>query len=311
RLDALYPSQYADVNRELMQLLVFVESPNVITKSLALLGKATTQDEQLFYAFNLRNVRAGWTLPQREAYFNWLNRAHQNYTGGASFKLFLENVRKEAIDTLGDDEKLVLAPLLKAPMEVAVAGADHLPTRKFVKSWEMADLTPALDRLKSGRSYESGKAAFVAVSCGKCHRFNGEGGASGPDISGVGNSFQAADLLEAIVLPSKIISDQYQATEIITKKKEVVVGTVHEENDDRVVIRSSPLSTATEAVAKKDIATRRPSKLSIMPQGLIDVLSEDEVLDMIAYLRSAGDANDPAFRKPPTQAAAPAPAVGQ
>ena len=77
--------------------------------------------------------------------------------------------------------------------------------------------------------------------------------ASGPDISGVGNRFQPADLLEAILLPSKVISDQYQATEIITKDKQVFVGSVYEENDDRVVLRPSPLSTITEAVAKKDI----------------------------------------------------------
>ena len=120
---------------------------------------------------------------------------------------------------------------------------------------------------------------------------------SGPDISGVGNRFQPLDLLEAIVLPSKIISDQYQATEIITKKKDVHVGTIHEENDQQVVIRPSPLSTNTETVKKDDINIRRPSKISIMPTGLIDVLKEDEVLDLLAYLRSAGDPKDPAFRK--------------
>jgi putative heme-binding domain-containing protein len=136
------------------------------------------------------------------------------------------------------------------------------------------------------------------VSCAKCHRFNGEGGGSGPDISGVGNRFQPVDLLEAIVLPSKIISDQYQATEIITKKKDVHVGTIQEENDQQVVIRPSPLSTQTETVKKDQINIRRPSKVSIMPSGLLDVLKEEEVLDLLAYLRSAGDPKDPAFRKP-------------
>jgi putative heme-binding domain-containing protein len=127
--------------------------------------------------------------------------------------------------------------------------------------------------------------------------------ARGPTSAASAIRFQPADLLEAIVLPSKIISDQYQATEIITRKKRVVVGTIQEENDEQVVVRPSPLSTQTETVRKKDIATRRPSKLSIMPQGLIDVLNEEEVLDLLAYLRSAGDSKDPAFA-PPTAAGA-------
>lgn len=296
RLDALFPSPDASANRELCQLLVYLGHKDVLTKSLALLDQAATQEEQLFYVFTLRTARDNWTQPQREAYFNWLNRATQNYTGGASFRLFLQKVRADAIDTLGDNEKLALGPLLKAPIELATAGEDHLPLRKFVRSWQMEDLVPKLASLNAGRSYESGKAAFAAVSCIKCHRFNGDGGASGPDITGVGNRFQPIDLLEAIIHPSKIISDQYQATEIITTKKEVVVGTVEEENDQQVVIRSSPLSTYTETVTKSEIATRRPSKLSVMPQGLIDVLSEDEVLNLVAYIRSAGDRNDPAFK---------------
>lgn len=318
RLDALYPHERAEVNRELAQLLVYLNSPGVIEKSLALLAKATTQEEQLFYAFNLRNVEGGWTLPQRQAYFRWLNRAQQNYTGGASYKLFLANVRADAVRTLSDREKAVLADVIKPPMELAhgsaAAGAPaNVPARKFVRNWQMAELTPALGRLSAGRSYENGRAAYAAVSCVQCHRFNGEGGGSGPDITGVGNRFQPADLLEAIVLPSKVISDQYQATQIVTKKKQVVVGTVHEESDEQVVIRPSPLSTHTESIAKRDILERRPSKLSIMPQGLLDVLSEEEVLDLLAYLRSAGDPKDPAFRAggaaPANQAgAAPAPA---
>lgn len=306
RLDSLFPAEKADVNHELCQLLVYLKSPKVIEKTLALLDKATTQEEQLFYVFQLRNIRDGWKPEQREACFKWLNSAQQRYTGGASYKLFLKNVRDDAIATLGDNEKVALADLLKPPMELGFTETAQTPARKTVKSWTMADLTPKLSLLKSGRSFESGKAAFAAVSCVKCHRFMGEGGASGPDISGVGNRFQPGDLLEAIVLPSKIISDQYQATEIVTKKKQVFVGTVYEENDDRVVLRPSPLSTQTETVAKKEIAKRSPSKVSLMPQGLIDTLTEDEVLDLLAYLRAAGDPKDPAF-KPITAGSTAAP----
>jgi putative heme-binding domain-containing protein len=308
RLDPLFPAESNEVNHELTQLLIYAKSPSVIAKSLALLDKAKTQEEQLFYAFNLRHVENGWTQPQREAYFTWMNRAQLHYRGGASFKQFLQKTRSEAVATLGDNEKEALAAILKPPMDLNPDDEPNKgPARTFVRNWQMEDLTPKLAQLKSGRSFEKGKAAYAAVSCTKCHRFNGDGGASGPDISGVGNRFQPADLLETIILPSKVISDQYQATEIITKKKEVVVGMVQQENDQQVVIQSSPLSTYTETVKKDQINIRRPSKTSLMPTGLIDVLSEEEVLDLLAYLRSGGKPDDPAFKKAGAETATAAP----
>ncbi len=304
RFDALYPAKSTPVNHELCHLLVYLDAPTVIAKSLPLLNAAKTQEEQLFYVFDLRTITHGWSIAQRETYFSWLNRAQQNYNGGASYKIFLRNVREEALKTLSDDEKVALGPIIKTPIEVDSSSEDfaNLPARKFVKAWEMQDLIPKLGELKSGRSYESGKAAFAAVSCIKCHRFNGAGGASGPDITGAGNRFHPADLLESIILPSKIISDQYQAIEVITKHKHVVVGSVQSENEQQLIIRASPLSSETETVPKSEIAIRRPSKLSIMPQGLIDVLSEDEVLDLLAYIRSAGNPKDKCFQPAPPSA---------
>jgi hypothetical protein len=77
---------------------------------------------------------------------------------------------------------------------------------------------------------------------------------------------------------------------------------VQAENEQQVVIRSSPLSSETETVAKSEIAVRRPSKLSIMPQGLIDVLTENEILDLLAYIRSAGNSKDKCFQPAPPAA---------
>jgi putative heme-binding domain-containing protein len=293
-LEPMYPSASRDVTHELCQLLVYLKSSIVIPRSMALLSAASTQEEQLFYVFNLRNVSTGWTVAERTAYFQWLNHAQKDLKGGASYQLFLKHVREDAARTLSDSEKIALGPLAK-PEELPGAAKVATPARKFVRHWQMQDLTPKLELTKSGRSYEKGKAAFAAVSCLACHRFNGEGGASGPDITGVGARFQQADLLEALILPSKIISDQYQTTDIITRST-VYVGTIQSEDAKKVVLRPSPLSSATEVIAKKDIKTRQPSKISIMPEGLLDVLSEDEVLDLLAYIRSAGDPKDAAFQ---------------
>jgi putative heme-binding domain-containing protein len=161
----------------------------------------------------------------------------------------------------------------------------------------MADLVPVIDQSTRGRNFEKGKAAYEATQCAKCHRFANEGGSSGPDLSGLGARFQPIDVLEAIIHPSRVISDQYQTTDIVTKDGDVLVGHVEGEDDTGVNIRTNPLSAEVVTVAKNNIKERRPSKVSLMPEGSLDYLTQEEVLDLIAYLRSGGNPNDKAFAK--------------
>src|SRR5581483_5250656 len=94
--------------------------------------------------------------------------------------------------------------------------------RKFVHNWQMDDIVPLLEQTTHGRSFEKGKAALSATQCLKCHRFKGDGGALGHDLSGVGNRFSARDLLESIILPSKVISDQYASKTVVTSDGQIV-----------------------------------------------------------------------------------------
>src|SRR5205823_10024583 len=94
------------------------------------------------------------------------------------------------------------------------------PARQFVRNWQMQDLLPVIDRATHGRDFVRGKAAFAAVQCTKCHKFGDEGGGAGPDLTGVGSRFQPVDVLESILLPSKVISDQYQTTELVKTDKD-------------------------------------------------------------------------------------------
>jgi hypothetical protein len=68
-----------------------------------------------------------------------------------------------------------------------------------------------------------------------------------------------------------------------------------EENDKRVVLEVNPLQPEKKAIAKADIESRKASKLSPMPEGLVNVLTRDEVLDLIAYLESGGRRDHPVF----------------
>ena len=71
KLSALYPSASPRLNRELVQLLVYLEAPEVVARTLVLLDQAKTQEEQALYVFHLRTLKSGWTLEQRKKYFEW------------------------------------------------------------------------------------------------------------------------------------------------------------------------------------------------------------------------------------------------
>ncbi len=294
-LDPLYPSQSRFVNREVGQLLAYLQAPSVVAKTMKLLASAGTQEDQLHCVLILRGVKTGWTPELRQAYFSWLSLAEQKYAGGNSFKNFILRIREDAVATLSADEKKTLEPFLKGEQSVEVV--QETAPRQFVRNWQMSDLTPVISKATSGRNFEKGKLAFEAAQCAKCHRFGSDGGSTGPDLTTAGNRFGPMDVLEATLLPSKIISDQYRPTEFITKKRQLVSGQVEAEDADTLTIRANPLSSETVKLKKADIAEKRPARLSLMPEGLIDTLNEEEILDMVAYVRSGGNKDDKAFAK--------------
>lgn len=295
-LDSLYPTKSPRVNRELCQLLVYLDAPGVVAKSLALLAEAPRQEEQLQYAFPLRLMRTGWTSELREKYFRWFSQTAANYKGSSKVLVFLADTRRDAIATLSGAEKASLGKLLEEKLAAAPPSVT-LKARPFVKEWKMDDLLPALDEVGRDRSFERGKEMFTAVQCILCHRFSNQGGAIGPDLSSVGSRFNRYDILEAMLLPSKVVSDQFQNMVFVKKDGDDVTGPVVEENDERVVVLTNPLADTRVIVSKSEIKEKRVSTLSPMPEGLLNALSREEILDLIAYLESGGNANYAAFKK--------------
>jgi putative heme-binding domain-containing protein len=162
----------------------------------------------------------------------------------------------------------------------------------------MDDLLPMIEQVGTGRSFESGKAAYEATQCAKCHRFANDGASTGPDITGVGNRFTPLYLLESFLTPSKVVSDQYRNSIIQTDDGNVLQGRVIEEDEKVVRIRTSPFATALTEIPKSSIEEQQFSTVSEMPNGLVNTLTKEEILDLIAYLRSAGNPEDKAFKKP-------------
>ncbi len=322
-LDPLYPSRSEAMNRELAILLVSLAAPGVVDRTLKLMAEAGPTPaprwvsvldrnrgyggvvekmaakmpplQKIHLAFVLRNVRYGWTPAQRRTYFEFLNEVETGYSGGSSFKGFIQNIRKDALARCSASEREALAPVLPA---AGTAKPVPLPKPKGPgRAWTLEEAAALAWKGLAKRSYENGKRSFQAAQCGACHRFDGEGGDVGPDLTGVAGRFSVRDLLESIVEPNKVISDQYQATLLRTKDGTVVAGRIVGEIDSRLQVVTDMLKPdlVTE-VRKSEVAESKPSTVSPMPEKLIHPLGPDEVLDLLAYLLSAGNKRHPAFR---------------
>jgi len=294
RLDSHFPAKSRSINRELAAVLVYLEAPEVAARTLKLLLASQTQEDQVQYALVLRALKSGWTMDERRAYFSWFNTTG-SFRGGHSFSGFIQNIRNEAIASLDEKEKAALAEIINAKVEATDPNAAVL-ARPFVKKWEVADLLSAAEG--KGHNFERGREMFGAAACFKCHRFAGEGGIIGPDLTGVGKRFNNQYLLESLIEPSKVISDQYQASIFLKTSGQSVVGKVANLNGDQLMVITNMLEPGSFTnIATGEIEEVQPSRVSMMPSGLLDTLSQEEILDLIAYLKSGGDSNDPAYEK--------------
>ncbi len=286
KFDALLPQGNRQIDAELLNLLVFLDAPTAAEKGVALLKSAIIQEDQLDYALALRVLKTGWTQPLREDYFRWFLSA-ANFKGGNSLQGFIKLMKADAVATLTPEEKTALQPILDAKPAMVVLGVN--PARKLVKNWTVDELVPQVETLltPNSRSYARGRQLFAETSCFGCHRYSGEGGNTGPDLTGVAGRFGVRDLLESIILPSKEISDQYGSVEILTLDGKAVSGRIVNLSGDNVMVMTNgldPNSIAT--VNRNNIEEMKPSKVSMMPAGLLDTLKPDEAADLVAYLLS-------------------------
>ncbi len=120
------------------------------------------------------------------------------------------------------------------------------PSQEQVKAWSLSDFDGDLESVIGNRSYHSGKEAFEKTGCSQCHQMTGSGGVVGPDLSNLGSTQSAQELLESILLPSQSIKEE----------RHRVPGT--------------------------------DPAMSLMPAGMVNVLTKEEVLDLVGFLKSGG-----------------------
>jgi putative heme-binding domain-containing protein len=316
RFEGLFPATDDDVNRELCRFLVYLRSPEVVRKTLRLMAASTTtpapswatlasRNEQygtpilemienmppaqnLFYAYCLRAYEGDWTEGQRRQFFTWLSEAALK-SGGASYKGFVEDFRKETLGRATPEEQRIIEswnlqepenPFKNLPSPVGPG-----------RAWKVDEGVAAAKKGLIGRDQMNGKKMFQATLCAACHRFDGEGGSAGPDLTAVSGRFSIRDLLEAIIHPDKEVSDQYRFDLITLNDGSTVTGKVLEERDRELVVAISPFDfSQTREIPRLNVASIESSPASPMPSGLINRLNEEELRDLLAYLLKSPEA---------------------
>lgn len=157
--------------------------------------------------------------------------------------------------------------------------------------WKLADLADDVGHLKHrANSFDVGQSLFSIASCSGCHRMNGKGADVGPDLTKLNAEYSAKDVLQHMLEPSLKIEKKYRSYTFILTSGRVVTGQIVKEDDASIHVLDNPTAPDKLRVLQKDdVEERDPSNVSIMPQGVLNKLTREEILDLLAYVVSRGD----------------------
>ena len=145
--------------------------------------------------------------------------------------------------------------------------------------------------------FANGRKMFGAAACFACHRFGNEGGMTGPDLTGAGGRFSPHDLLDQIINPSRVLNEQFVPIVVTTTDGDEYTGSVVNLNGDGVTLNtdaSDPNQRVT--IDRKKVTSIEPGITSPMPPMLLSLLTQEEILDLLAYVLSGGDRNNPVYQ---------------
>ncbi|MCF7710519.1 MAG: c-type cytochrome [Opitutales bacterium] len=254
----------------------------------------TPSSTRIGLAVYLCRATVGWTPNLRKEFFGFLDELSLAQ-GGNSLKGFVRNIRKEAVAMVPAAERAAFeasTPVVKATPIPAAQGPGRLWTHaEALKAWENGKATGTLD-------FANGQKMFAAALCSQCHRMGGAGGAQGPDLTGLGVRTAAADMLTSIIQPSAVVSDQYANSEISRVDGGKTIGRILNEEGDKLQLAVSAFDPSIQiSVNRSDILAIDRSTVSPMPAGLLNSLNEQEVVNLMAYLLSGGNAQDKVYKK--------------
>jgi putative heme-binding domain-containing protein len=302
--DALLPKfPHSDwrVNREIQVALAGLQTSAAIDPMLTYLEAAEDPKEQIHSVYALRAISDGWSQDQRKRLVAWFDKGWE-IEGGVSLDGYVNNLWQATLELLSEDEKTAAnahrdafmaarrerALSLMTQLEEETKGqVSDLAQRDFTEIAEYLEYDPMAYRKPN---LAAGEKVFLRSRCADCHLFGSVGRGGGPDLTTLASRFTRRDMLEAIMYPSKVVSDQYTAVDVELNDGMFYTGMVQSE-DNRNLTLLTPNGTRVD-VKKNDIATREPSTISVMPEGLLETMNFGQLVELIQYLESGSKAEN-------------------
>jgi len=198
-----------------------------------------------------------------------------------------------ALYVVGDLDAYEAAP------EAYLAASKIAPVDPLLKDrrprteWKLEDLADAVAGMKHGRNFGTGKQMFTVANCIACHKLEDKGNQFGADLAALTKTQPKptqVDILKSIIEPSDKINEKFQTNVFVLFSGKTISGLVVEESGDVIKVVENPLvSTQPIEIKRSDVEERERSKTSMMPKGLLDKLTRDEILDLVAYVASGGN----------------------
>jgi putative heme-binding domain-containing protein len=206
---------------------------------------------------------------------------------------------RSPLDELAERWTGAARPAATRGFEDAIAHWERVYLKRFgdaatvqpseVKGGKAYGLSQLIDNVLRGpvmktASPQRGEQVLVKARCLECHKLGAQGAGLGPDLTTVSSRFRPSEILESIVLPSKVISDQYRSVAVATSDGKVYSGMPVVTDGPNLVLLLSDGTKVT--IPKNEIEERKASASSVMPEGLLNPLSYQEIADLLALLES-------------------------
>ncbi len=176
-------------------------------------------------------------------------------------------------------------------IEAYLAMHAAIPQPKITE-WKIDDLAPELTKLDSARNLARGKDSFTKLACASCHKLGAEGASYGPELTDVFARHQnnSANVLRQVLEPSLVISNRYVGYDFELQNGDELSGMIVKDEGEMFTVQTGPAATLIQTLKKSDIKIQKARSSSIMPTGLLNSISAEEILDLLAFVKSGGNA---------------------
>lgn len=170
----------------------------------------------------------------------------------------------------------------------ALPSSSPSKTPQVVRNWKLEDLE-GIEITLDEQSVTTGMQAFVKATCNKCHMAAVAGRELGPTLDQIVKRYSTQELLKHIVDPSAEINEQFQSHTYLLMDGRTVSGVIVSETDEEIELMTDLLKPDEPIkFLVDDVDDQVKSKVSAMPEGLLDVLTQDEIEGLVAYVSVSG-----------------------